>query len=115
MKVGKTPKIVPLADPGPLIGAHMSIAGGYDKAVERAAKVRARALQIFTKNASQWKGKPLAAAAAGAFHAAWDASGLHSVVAHDSYLINLASPDRFLRERSIRAFAEELSRCEALG
>lgn len=104
-----------LADPGPLIGAHMSIAGGYDKAVERAEKVRARALQIFTKNASQWKGKPMGAAAARVFRAAWEGSGVDAVVAHDSYLINLASPDRFLRERSIRAFADELLRCESLG
>jgi deoxyribonuclease-4 len=115
MSVRKPPKIVPLADPGPLIGAHMSIAGGYDKAVERAVTVRARALQIFTKNSNQWKGKPLRAAAAGAFRAAWEESGIASVVAHDSYLINLASPNRFLRERSIRAFADELARCETLG
>jgi deoxyribonuclease-4 len=115
MSVRKSPKIVPLADPGPLIGAHMSIAGGYDKAVERAVRVRARALQIFTKNTSQWKGKPLVPDASGAFRAAWEGSGVVSVTAHDSYLINLASPDRFLRERSIRALADELSRCEALG
>ncbi|HEY7729158.1 MAG TPA: deoxyribonuclease IV [Candidatus Eisenbacteria bacterium] len=115
MSVRRSPNILALAVPGPLIGAHMSIAGGYDKAVERAVSVRARALQIFTKNSNQWKGKPLAGAAAGAFRAAWEASGLSSVVAHDSYLINLASPDRFLRERSIRAFADELKRCESLG
>jgi deoxyribonuclease-4 len=114
MNVRRVPKVVPLADPGPLIGAHMSIAGGYDKAVERAQKVRARALQIFTKNASRWKGKPVAAAAARAFRTAWERSGVDAVVAHDSYLINLASPDRFLRERSIRAFADELLRCESL-
>ena len=115
MSARKPPKIVPLADPGPLIGAHMSIAGGYDKAVERAVTVRARALQIFTKNKSRWKAKPLAGAAAGAFQAAWAESGISAVLAHGSYLINLASPDRFLRERSIRAFADELARCETLG
>ncbi len=100
---------------GPLIGAHMSIAGGYDKAVERALKVRARVLQIFTKNTNQWKGRPLAAAEAGSFRSVWEASGLVQVVAHDSYLINLASPDPLLRARSVRAFADELTRCEALG
>jgi deoxyribonuclease-4 len=115
MNVRRAPKVVPLADPGPLIGAHMSIAGGYDKAVERAQKVRARALQIFTKNASQWKGKPMALTAARAFRTAWERSGVDAVVAHDSYLINLASPNRFLQERSIRAFADELLRCESLG
>jgi deoxyribonuclease-4 len=98
-----------------LIGAHMSIAGGYDKAVERALTVRARVLQIFTKNTNQWKGRALAAAEAASFRSAFEGSGLVEVVAHDSYLINLASPDALLRERSIRALADELSRCESLG
>jgi deoxyribonuclease IV len=104
-----------LVRPEPLIGAHMSIAGGYDKAIERALTVRARVLQIFTKNTSQWRGRPLAAAEAGSFRAAWGSSGLVEVVAHDSYLINLASPEALLRTRSIGAFADELARCESLG
>ena len=103
------------ARPEPLIGAHMSIAGGYDKAVERALTVRARVLQIFTKNTNKWRGRPIAAAEAGSFRAAWESSGLVEVVAHDSYLINLASPDPMLRARSVQAFADELARCESLG
>jgi deoxyribonuclease-4 len=103
------------ADQGPLIGAHMSIAGGMPRAVERALAVRARVVQLFTRNTNQWKAKHLLPSDIRAFREAWSGSGLHSVVAHDSYLINLASPSRALRRRSIGALAEELSRCDALG
>ena len=104
-----------LAEDGPLIGAHMSIAGGHAIGIERALAVRARALQIFTKNASQWKGKPITDEGAAAFRASWSASGLAPVIAHDSYLINLATPDRALRQQSVEALADELLRCEILG
>ncbi len=103
------------ATDGPLIGAHMSIAGGFDRAIERALRVRARVLQIFTRNASQWKAKRLDAAEIASFRKGREESGLHTVVAHDSYLINLASPVETLRRRSVEALAEELSRCGALG
>jgi deoxyribonuclease-4 len=110
------PKAYPPVPPvGPLIGAHMSVAGGAVTGIERALAVRARALQIFTKNASQWKGKPISDEEAAAFRDAWAASGLAPVVAHDSYLINLASPDPMLLRRSIEALADELLRCETLG
>ena len=101
--------------PGPLIGAHMSVAGGLVLGIERAIKLRIRALQIFTKNASQWNAKPLEEEPVRQFRAAWEESGLAPVVAHGSYLINLASPDRFLRRKSIVALADELVRAEALG
>ncbi len=108
-------KLKAVPDAGPLIGAHMSIAGGMALAVERAVKVRARALQVFTRNANQWKAKPLTAEETRSFREAWERSGLAPVIAHDSYLINLASPNAFLRRRSVESFAEELGRCEALG
>lgn len=104
-----------LPEDGPLIGAHMSIAGGHAIGIERALAVRARAVQIFTKNASQWKGKPITDEDAAAFRASWSASGLAPVIAHDSYLINLATPDRALRQQSVEALADELLRCEILG
>jgi len=110
-----TPKPLRAPSEGPLIGAHMSVAGGLALGVERALKVKARALQIFTKNASQWKGKALVATEAAQFREAWEASGLAPVVAHASYLINLASPDDLLRKRSIDALADEVRRCDALG
>jgi len=93
----------------------MSTAGGLANAVARALSVRSRVVQLFTRNCNQWKAKPLDDLEVGAFRAAWEKSGLVSAAAHDSYLINLASPDPVLRERSIGALAEELRRCEALG
>lgn len=93
----------------------MSVAGGLVLGIERALKLRIRALQIFTKNASQWNAKPLEDEHVAAFRGAWETSGLAPVVAHGSYLINLASPDPMLRRRSITAFADELRRAEALG
>lgn len=97
------------------LGAHMSIAGGFDKAVERAKAVDADALQIFTKNQNQWRARPIADDEVTRFKAALEETGIGPVVAHDSYLINLASPKDELWEKSIAAFREELERCELLG
>jgi len=102
-------------DNRPYIGAHMSIAGGLHLAIERALSVDCRALQIFTKNANQWKAKPISDNAAKTFRAAREESGLGVVFAHDSYLINLASPDPQMLDKSITALADELLRCERLG
>jgi len=101
--------------PEPFIGAHMSISGGLHLAIERALQVNCRALQIFTKNASQWKAKPLSDEALERFRTAREKSGLGIVFAHDSYLINLASPDPRLLEKSITAMGDELERAERLG
>ena len=73
------------------------------------------ALQIFSKNASQWKGKPLDPAEVRRFRTRIDATGIRPVVAHASYLINLATTFPLLREQSIAAFVDELDRAEALG
>ena len=97
------------------LGAHMSIAGGHDQAIERAAAFDMTACQIFTKNANQWSAKPIEPAAAARFRERWAASAIVHLVAHDSYLINLASPDAALREKSRLAFRDELDRCEILG
>ena len=93
----------------------MSVAGGVSKAVERAVVHGCEALQIFSKNANQWKGKPLDRAEIRAFRARVDAAGIAPVVAHASYLINLATTFPLLREQSIAAFIDELDRAEALG
>lgn len=98
-----------------LLGAHMSIAGGFDKAVDRAEQVDSDAVQIFTKNANQWRAKPLEEAQIERYKERLGASKIQSVVAHDSYLINLASPADELWEKSIEAFRIELERCEQLG
>jgi deoxyribonuclease-4 len=98
-----------------LLGVHCSISGGIDKSVPRAAALKCTALQIFTKNASQWRAKPIAADEAAAFRTALAASAIRSVVAHDSYLINLAAPPGETRDKSLAACADELERCALLG
>jgi deoxyribonuclease IV len=97
------------------LGAHMSIAGGYDKAVHRAQSVESDALQIFTKNQNQWKAKDIPAELAELFKQCCIDCVIDPVVAHDSYLINLASQNDELWEKSIDAFRIELERCELLG
>jgi deoxyribonuclease-4 len=94
----------------------MSIAGGLPRAVERAEEVGATALQIFVKSASQWESRPLSDEEVREFRSRLRRSGLdHHTLAHASYLVNLASPDPRLWERSVRALAEELDRCRRLG
>jgi deoxyribonuclease IV len=97
------------------IGAHMSVAGGVSRAVDRAVVHGCEALQIFTKNASQWRGKPLDRAEITLFRQRVEQTDITPVVSHASYLINLATTFPVLREQSIAAFVDELDRAEALG
>jgi deoxyribonuclease IV len=97
------------------IGAHMSVAGGVSKAVDRAVVHGCEALQIFCKNANQWLGKPLAPDEIVRFRQRVDETGLTPVVSHASYLINLATALPQLRQQSIAAFVDELDRAESLG
>src|SRR5262245_7239402 len=99
----------------PRLGAHMSVAGGLPRAVDRAVVHRCEALQIFSKNASQWRGRPLPPEEIREFRAKVKAAGIAPVVSHGSYLINLASGDAALRRQSMVAMADELDRAEALG
>jgi deoxyribonuclease-4 len=99
----------------PLLGAHMSIAGGLHLAVERIRQVGGEALQIFAKNQRQWKGPDLDAEAIARFGRAWAEAGRVPVAVHDTYLVNLASPDETVRQRSIEAFADELERTARLS
>jgi len=98
-----------------LIGAHISIAGGVSLAFERGLEAGCTVMQIFTKNATRWEAPPLAPEEASRFRAEQARSGIAPVVAHGSYLINLASPNPVLLERSRLAFLEELRRARALG
>lgn len=97
-----------------LLGAHMSIAGGVDRAVERAISLSCTAIQIFTKNSNQWRGKVLNADEAERFISLRKNSSISRIIAHDSYLINLASANRELREKSMKALIEEMGRCKLL-
>jgi deoxyribonuclease IV len=96
-------------------GAHMSVAGGHDRAVRAAHGIGFATVQLFTKNNNQWNAKPLTDAQVAAFRTALDETGVGRPVAHNSYLINLASPDDALWEKSIQAMAVEVERAEALG
>jgi len=93
----------------------MSVAGGVSKAVDRAVVHGCEALQIFTKNANQWRGKPLERAEVRLFRERIEQTGITPVVSHASYLINLATTFPVLREQSIAAFVDEIDRAEALG
>jgi deoxyribonuclease-4 len=97
------------------LGAHMSIAGGLPLACERGGAVGCDVIQLFVKNERQWKAKPLGKLEVSEFKAARKAHGIKTAFAHDTYLINLASPDRALWRKSLGAFVDELERCEALG
>jgi deoxyribonuclease IV len=97
------------------LGAHVSAAGGVANAPARATALDAAVLQLFTKQPSRWAEPELDAAVVIAYRAASTSAGITAAAAHDSYLINLASPDPVLRARSLDSFRRELARCATLG
>jgi deoxyribonuclease IV len=99
----------------PRLGAHLSIAGGLPRAVDRAKASKCEALQIFTKSAGQWRARPLPPEEIALFRQKVHDTGIHPVVAHNSYLINVAAALPSLRTQSIESLREELDRAEALG
>lgn len=98
-----------------LLGAHTSIQGGVSKAVDLAEKLKFTAMQIFTKNNNQWKGKPLSDDEVDSYKTKLKNSGIKFVVSHDSYLINLCAKDEEILQKSREAFLDELTRCEMLA
>src|SRR3972149_658102 len=98
-----------------LLGAHMSIAGGVDKAIERGNQLSCTAIQLFTKNANQWRGKPFAKEKIERFAELRKESNIFRILAHDAYLINLASANNSLRTKSINALIDEMKRCKTLS
>ncbi len=99
----------------PLLGAHVSIAGAIDSAVDRASELRCTTFQIFTRNPRGWRYKRLRKKEVEAFSRKAISCGFEVFAAHMPYLPNLASPDRKIHDRSFRALKVELSRCGALG
>lgn len=99
----------------PILGAHQSIAGGYYRAVELAHETGCDCVQLFTKNNNQWKAKEIADDDARRFQEALQRLDIRCPLSHDSYLINLASPDDTLWNRSVEAMIVELLRAEKLG
>ena len=100
---------------GDLLGAHVSVQGGVHTGPGRGAAIGATAIQVFTKTPNQWREPVLADETAAEFRRERERTGITSIVAHDSYLINLASPDPALAVRSTESFVCELRRCHALG
>ena len=99
------------------IGAHVSAAGGVDKAVIRAHELEATAFALFTKNQRQWRAAPLSSEVITAFREACEKYHFTSaqILPHDSYLINLGHPQQEALDKSREAFLDEMQRCEQLG
>ena len=98
-----------------MFGSHLSIAGGLHNALIEARRLGMDCVQVFTKNQRQWRAKPLTDEQVALWHQHVRDTDISEIVSHDSYLINLASPDTTNRRRSIALFREELLRCEALN
>jgi len=97
------------------LGAHMSIAGGISKSLDRGHSIGCQSIQIFTRNQRQWKSKPLDPGEIERFKSKQASTGIGPVVAHDSYLINLGSPDDAMWEKSLAAYILELHHCQTLA
>src|SRR5213594_1949370 len=104
-----------VAPPRDELGAHMSIAGGLHRALERGAELACGSVQIFLKNQRQWAAKPMADEDVRAFAAARRATRTAAVFAHASYLINLGAPDDAAWRQAVDVFTDELERAEWLG
>jgi deoxyribonuclease-4 len=98
----------------PFIGAHLSTSQGLAAMVRTAVEIGAECLQMFTASPQQWRDKSYKAEDIAAFHAALAETGVGPVASHESYLINLASVDPALLEKSRAAFLQEIARCDAL-
>lgn len=97
------------------LGAHMSISGGLSRAIDRAVAAGCGTVQIFTRSSNQWKPKLVSDKDAALFRQTFADSGLHEVISHDIYLINLAAAPGDTRDKSLAAFADEMSSCARLG
>lgn len=99
----------------PLIGAHMSIAGGMHKAFQRGVEVGCRTIQVFVKSPTCWQLVRLAETEREAFAKEASRTGIAPVVAHASYLVNVGSPDDALWQRSVESLVAEMKRAAAVG
>jgi deoxyribonuclease-4 len=98
-----------------MLGAHVPTAGGLFRAPENAKTIAAEAIQVFTRSQLRWKGRPIGKREAASFRAALASSGVKTVLAHGSYLVNLGSPVPAALRRSRAAFLADMARCHALG
>jgi deoxyribonuclease IV len=93
----------------------MSIAGQIGEAFKRGKSIGCECIQIFTKSSRQWAAKPLSSEDIATFKRNQKVTGIKSIIAHDSYLLNLGAPDQALRKKSVAGFIDEINRCEVLG
>lgn len=98
-----------------LLGAHISVAGGFDKAIDRAEEIGINCMQIFTKSNRQWHAKEITKEEANSFKERQNASQVVSVMAHAAYLINMGSKSDETVQKSIESLSQELQRCEQLS
>jgi len=97
------------------LGAHMSISGGLHLAPGRGTAAGCGVIQIFTQNSNQWRGKMPMDSDVALFREQWEEAGLHEIVSHDIYLVNLGAAPGEVRDKSLAAFREEMERCARLG
>ena len=97
------------------LGAHMSISGGLYLAPGRGKVAGCGVIQVFTQNSNQWRGKMPTDSDVALFREQWEEAGLHEVVSHDIYLVNLGAAPGEVRDKSLAAFREEMERCARLG
>jgi len=97
------------------IGAHTSAAGGAPNALYQGKEIGATTIQLFTSNQKQWSGRHIGVDEIEAWNRALDETGIEHVMSHDSYLINLGSPDEIILEKSKQAFRKEIERCSLLN
>src|SRR5690349_19675479 len=98
-----------------MFGSHLSIAGGMHNALLKAEALGCESVQVFTKNQKMWKFSPLGEAEVGDWKTHCKRLRFKQTVSHDSYLINLASPDEVMWRKSVELFIEEVNRCATLG
>lgn len=97
------------------IGAHTSAAGGAHNALYEGKEIGATTVQLFTSNQKQWHGREISDEDVDLWKKALDETGIGKVMSHDSYLINLGSPDKELLEKSRKALRKEIERCHKLN
>jgi deoxyribonuclease-4 len=96
------------------IGAHTSAAGGAPNALYQGKEIGATTIQLFTSNQKQWKGREIQPEEVALWERALGETGIDQVMSHDSYLINLGSPDPEILRKGLKAFEEEIKRCHLL-
>jgi deoxyribonuclease-4 len=114
VKENQPRKAVAAERSGHRFGAHLSIAGGMHNAIAEALRLRCGTVQVFVKNQRQWRAAPFKPDELERWHDLLKTPGFGPTVAHATYLINLASPDRALFAKSVAAFSKELLRCDTL-